>query len=61
MTLYVTRPRRDEERIGRGLPSDSPLCPSELKNNSERTVWFSLYATSVIRELKEESLKENYF
>ena len=22
MALYVTRPRRDEERIGRGLPSD---------------------------------------
>ena len=21
MALYVTRPRRDEERIGRGLPS----------------------------------------
>ena len=25
MALYVTRPRRDEERIGRGLPSDD-LC-----------------------------------
>ena len=23
MALYVTRPRRDEERIGRGLPSDA--------------------------------------
>ena len=22
MSLYVTRPRRDEVRIGRGLPSD---------------------------------------
>ena len=25
MALYVTRPRRDEERIGRGLPSDLQL------------------------------------
>ena len=24
MALYVTRPRRDEVRIGRGLPSDPP-------------------------------------
>ena len=23
MALYVTRPRRDEERIGRGLPSEN--------------------------------------
>ena len=23
MALYVTRPRRDEVRIGRGLPSDT--------------------------------------
>ena len=38
-----------------------PLCHSELANNSERTVWFSLYATSLIRELKEQSLKENCF
>ena len=26
MALYVTRPRRDEVRIGRGLPSDFILC-----------------------------------
>ena len=25
MALYVTRPRRDEERIGRGLPSGAAL------------------------------------
>ena len=28
MALYVTRPRRDEERIGRGLPSVH-LCDEE--------------------------------
>ena len=26
MALYVTRPRRDEERIGRGLPSAVCVC-----------------------------------
>ena len=26
MALYVTRPRRDEERIGRGLPSAVTTC-----------------------------------
>ena len=25
MALYVTRPRRDEERIGRGLPSGATI------------------------------------
>ena len=25
MPLYITRPRRDEVRIGRGLPSDNVL------------------------------------
>ena len=29
MALYVTRPRRDEERIGRGLPSELHLCDEE--------------------------------
>ena len=37
MALYVTRPRRDEERIGRGLPSADVVygiyrgLPSELR------------------------------
>ena len=29
MAIYVTRPRRDEVRIGRGLPSDTSTCISE--------------------------------
>ena len=28
MALYVTRPRRDEERIGRGLPSEKGPLPN---------------------------------
>ena len=30
MALYVTRPRRDEERIGRGFPSDMFMWQSSI-------------------------------
>ena len=30
MALYVTRPRRDEERIGRGLPSECIRCKGKV-------------------------------
>ena len=31
MALYITRPRRDEERIGRGLPSASGASGNQGK------------------------------
>ena len=40
MALYVTRPRRDEVRIGRGLPSDEARIGRGLP--SECQVYFSL-------------------
>ena len=39
----------------------SPLCNSEIANNSERQVWYPLYTTSMIRKFNEQSLTENYF
>ena len=50
-------------RIIREFRMNQRLCTRQrvLAHNSERPVWFSLYATSVIRELKEQSLKEIYF
>ena len=38
MALYVTRPRRDEERIGRGLPiaTRRPIFSRTLSESSEK-------------------------
>ena len=38
MALYVTRPRRDEERIGRGLPNDTTSASLE-KVTIENGLW----------------------
>ena len=38
MALYVTRPRRDEERIGRGLPSES-INDTIFKNYLKEARW----------------------
>ena len=37
MALYVTRPRRDEVRIGRGLPSALASLPSPVKVTNDNS------------------------
>ena len=43
MALYVTRPRRDEERIGRGLPSEHRINAYEMLLQHD---WLSLFFAS---------------
>ena len=43
MALYVTRPRRDEVRIGRGLPSAGLGCTEVLDLFCDAVVLFTVY------------------
>ena len=60
MALYVTRPRRDEVRIGRGLPSDTirsrsagnPREVSYSVDDAEQNLW---------RTIRAKILRSRYF
>ena len=52
MALYVTRPRRDEVQIGRGLPSDDRECS---KNELRMFILFGEGITPLSRRDKSKN------
>ena len=50
MALYVTRPRRDEERIGRGLPSGLEER-QEIRGRQSSLLFDPLYSHRLIKDI----------
>ena len=61
MALYVTRPRRDEVRIGRGLPSGTAwsLIIRDSSNSYPRFSYLTL-ADNLIRDSSDFNLRFYY-
>ena len=58
MALYVTRPRRDEVRIGRGLPSANGRSPSRCINKASQLYESALAYPFIKREWFKKQRQE---